>query len=62
MTMTHLGLADWPALYQASRQDLADLPQRCQTWETVEDPDGQKLPRAKRHDDKSIAIAELSRT
>lgn len=31
--------------------------QRCQTWETDEDPDGQKLPRAKRHDDKSIAYA-----
>lgn len=61
-TMTHLGLADWPALCQASHQDLADLLQRCQTWETVEDPEGQKLPRAKRHDDKSIAVAELSRT
>jgi hypothetical protein len=61
-TMTHLGLADWPALCQASPQDLADLLQRCETWEAVEDPDGQKLPRAKRHDDKSIAVAELSRT
>lgn len=61
-SMTHLGLADWPALRQASRQDLADVLQRCQTWETVEDSDGQKLPRAKRHDDKSLAVAELSRT
>jgi hypothetical protein len=61
-TMTHLGLADWPALRQASRQDLADLLQRCQTWEAEEDPDGQKLPRAKRYDDKSLVVAELSRT
>jgi hypothetical protein len=61
-TMTHLGLADWSALCQASRQDLADMLQRCQTWEAIEDPDGQKLTRAKRHDDKSLAVAELSRT
>ena len=61
-TMTHLGLADWPALCQASRQDLADMLQRCQTWEAIEDPDGRKLPRAKRHDDKSLAVAELSRS
>lgn len=60
-TMTHLGLADWSALHDASAQDLADLLQQCHSWEASDDPDGQKLPRAKRHDDKSLAVAEFSR-
>lgn len=60
-TMTHLGIADWPALRNASDQVLADMLKQCQTWEASDDPDGQKLPRAKRHDDKSLAVAEFSR-
>lgn len=63
-TLAHLGLADWPALRHASGQDLAELLQRCQLCEADEDPDGLKLPRAKRHDDKSLdkslAVADLS--
>jgi hypothetical protein len=27
--------------------------------QVVEDPDGQKLPCAKRHDDKSLAVAQI---
>ena len=34
--------------------------QRCQAWETDEDLDGQKLPRAKRHDDKSLSTPPVS--
>ena len=56
-TMTHLGLADWPCLRDASSDDLAQLIKRCHAWEADDDADGQKLPRAKRHDDKSLAIA-----
>ncbi len=58
-TMIHLGIADWPALRNASSSDLAQLLKRCQSWETNEDPNGQKLPRAKPHDDKSLAVVNL---
>lgn len=34
---------------------LHDLLVACHRWETVEDPDGRKLPRAKHHEDKTIA-------
>jgi len=61
-TMPQLGITDWSALRKASDQDLADILARCQSWEASEDPDGQKLPRAKRHDDKTLAVAELSRS
>lgn len=61
-TMPHLGITDWSTLRNASDLDLADILARCQSWETTEDPDGQKLPRAKRHDDKSLAVAEFSRS
>ena len=61
-TMPQLGITDWSALRNASDQDLADILARCQSWEASEDPDGQKLPRAKRHDDKTLAVAEFSRS
>ncbi len=61
-TMPQLGITDWSALRHASDQDLADILTRCQSWEASEDPGGQKLPRAKRHDDKTLAVAELSRS
>ncbi len=61
-TMPQLGITNWSALHNASDQDLADILARCQSWEASEDPDGQKLPRAKRHDDKTLAVAELSRS
>jgi hypothetical protein len=54
MTMSYLGLADWSAFHDATSGDLARVLARCQSWETDEDPGGQKLPRAKRHDDKSL--------
>jgi hypothetical protein len=58
-TMSYLGLADWPALRDATTGDLARLLGRCQSWEADEDPSGQKLPRAKCHDDKSLATISL---
>jgi hypothetical protein len=59
-TMSYLGLADWPALQEATSGDLARVLARCQSWETGEDPGGQKLPRAKRHDDKSLTAISLA--
>ncbi len=60
-TMPQLGITDWSALRNASDQQLAAILARCQSWEASEDPDGRKLPRAKRHDDKSLAVSEFSR-
>jgi len=60
-TMAHLGLDDWAGLVGASSGDLEAILRRCQAWEESEDPGGQELPRAKRHDDKSIAVAIFDR-
>jgi hypothetical protein len=48
-------------------EDLAELDDagltgvlaRLHAWEGHHDPDGQQLPRFKRHDDKTIAIMDL---
>lgn len=53
--MEHLGLADWPHVAAATSRDLGALLARCHQWEADADPEGRELPRAKRHDDKSIA-------
>lgn len=50
----HLGLANWRALAHAPSR-LRELLHRCTDWEAHDDPDGCQLPRAKRHDDKTIA-------
>lgn len=54
-TARHLGLDDWPALARSGPAALARLLRHCQHWEQHADPDGQQLPRSKRHDDKAIA-------
>jgi len=53
-TARHLGLDDWPALARSGPADLARLLRHCQDWEQHADPEGQQLPRSKRHDDKAI--------
>lgn len=55
--MRHLGLADWAAVANLGECDLSELLSQCQAWESEVDPAGQVLPRAKRHDDKSLAVA-----
>jgi hypothetical protein len=55
-TMRHLGLANWASLVGMTRPDLTETLRRCDAWERKVDPDGQKLPRAKRHDDKALAV------
>jgi hypothetical protein len=58
-TMTHLGLTDWSTIATASSEALHQILTDCQRWEDVSDPDGRKFPRAKPHDDKSLAATRL---
>jgi len=53
--LQHLGLANWPAIAADSTQSLRLL-RRAADWEAHDDPDGSQLPRAKRHDDKTLAV------
>lgn len=57
--MTHLGLDTWADLREATRLELERLLRDCHSWEDSEDPRGQHLPRAKPHDDKSLAVVKL---
>jgi hypothetical protein len=57
----HLGLDDWPRLARLDSAALRDLLDRCQRWEAHDDPDGIDVPRAKRHDDKSVASVWMLR-
>jgi len=54
-TMRHLGLVKWREYRENSSRELAELLQLCELWERNQDPGAQILPRAKRHDDKSLA-------
>jgi len=60
-TARHLGLDDWPALARSGPAALASLLRHCQDWEHHADPDGRRLPRSKRHDDKAIASLTAGR-
>ena len=51
----HLGLDDWAGLATSSSSQLEAVLQTCWRWEADVDPNAAALPRAKRHDDKSIA-------
>lgn len=57
-TARHLGLDDWQAIAHCDQAGLSALLRRCHEWEHSADPDGQQLPRAKRHDDKAIATIQ----
>jgi hypothetical protein len=58
-TMLHLGLTDWPMLVKTDTRQLAGVLHRCDRWEADTDPSGVRLPRAKRHDDKSLATVSF---
>lgn len=60
--LVHLGLDDWARVARADPQQLATLLDQCTTWEREEDPDARRLPRAKRHDDKAIAVIQFDVT
>ena len=51
--MEYLGLDDWPSVATATSAEVATILRRCQDWE-ASDSRGQLLPRAKRHDDKTL--------
>lgn len=52
----HLNLADWRTNASLDSADLSGLLDRCQQWEALHDPEAHELARAKRHDDKTIAV------
>lgn len=54
--MQHLGLDDWSAVAAKDSTELDRLLNALERWETDDDADGVALPRAKRHDDKTIAV------
>jgi hypothetical protein len=58
-TMTHLGANDWHSI-ASSRANLAAILDQSQEWEELHDPGGRILPRAKRHDDKSLAAIRFA--
>lgn len=45
----------WPAIAHTDARNLVQLLDSLHEWEATTDPDGQRLPRAKRHDDKTLA-------
>jgi len=53
--LQHLGLDNWPAI-AADPTQASRLLHRASVWEAYADPDGHQLPRAKRHDDKTLAV------
>ncbi len=53
--LQHLGLDNWPAI-AADPTQASRLLRRASAWEAYADPDGRQLPRAKRHDDKTLAV------
>ncbi|MEU4807920.1 hypothetical protein AB0H20_01835 [Nocardia fluminea] len=53
-----LGLR-WSDVAKMPTHELHALLARMQTWEAEADPDGARLPRAKRHDDKTVAVLHL---
>lgn len=56
--MEYLSLDDWSAVASSGSDDLGAILLRCQDWEST-DRDGQQLPRAKRHDDKTLVAVSL---
>ncbi len=53
--MEHLGIASWEVVAQSTSAELFEILFRCWRWEEEQDPHGHDQPRAKRHDDKSLA-------
>lgn len=53
--LIHAGQPDWPTIASQSPDQLTDMLTAWQDWERNHDPSGHRFPRAKRHDDKTIA-------
>lgn len=54
----HLGI-DIDAVASYDERALAELLARLHSWEAHDDPDARRLPRFKRHDDKTIAVMDF---
>ncbi|MEV0687617.1 hypothetical protein AB0I35_27500 [Nocardia sp. NPDC050378] len=50
----------WPEVANMSTPQLERLLRDVHIWEAETDPDGQALPRAKRHDDKTVAVVRIA--
>lgn len=53
--INHHGWPEWPDVAQLDHETLTRLLQQLHEWESNEDPEGGLMPRAKRHDDKTLA-------
>lgn len=47
---------NWPQVAAMTPGDLRAVLEECQSWEARADPDGQLMPRAKQHDDKTLTV------
>lgn len=56
LPMLHTSWVDVAAMTQP---ELGDLLEELRAWEAETDPNGTTLPRAKRHDDKTVAVIHL---
>jgi hypothetical protein len=56
--MRHLNI-DIDAVANHDERALAELLARLYSWEAHDDPDARRLPRFKRHDDKTIAVVDF---
>lgn len=56
--LDHVGRPTWAGVAGLDDEQLSALLRSVHRWEDHEDPDGRHLPRAKRHDDKTIAAIE----
>lgn len=57
--MQHLGLDNWSRVARRESSDLGTLLSQLDRWERYDDPDGLLLPRAKRNDDKTVAVVHF---
>jgi len=54
--LQHLGRDNWAEIARADDAALSAILDSLHRWEAEEDPNGRALPRAKRHDDKALAV------
>lgn len=58
--INYLGAPKWSEISKYDNSALNDLLACLHRWEAIDDPNGIRLPRAKRHDDKTlVAVSEL---
>ncbi|MBO0849174.1 MAG: hypothetical protein J2P20_06920 [Pseudonocardia sp.] len=57
--LTHLGGRSWSDIAALDASGLHLLLEHCHAWERDQDPNGRRLPRAKRHDDKTLAAVSF---